>query len=162
MTSIIIFSSNKKTKFISEIIQEKLDANLVEIKDLNKKSGFIGNIKNNYNALRSNNTDIFPETIDLIGYDLIIIGSPSTFGGISPSISTFIEKNSFKNKKVVIFTTTNSGQGYDVLKHMKKKIESKGGTILNSFIMRVNNKSKTEIKINTLKIIKELDLDLYA
>lgn len=162
MTSIIIFSSNKKTKFISEIIQEKLEANLVEIKDLNKKSGFIGNIKNNYNALRSNNTDIFPETIDLIGYDLIIIGSPSTFGGISPSISTFIEKNSFKNKKVVIFTTTNSRQGYDVLKHMKKKIESKGGTILNSFIMRVNNKSKTEIKINTLKIIKELDLDLYA
>jgi flavodoxin len=162
MTSIIIFSSNKKTKFISEIIKEKIDAEIVEIKDLNKKSGFIGNIKNNYNALRSNNTNIFPETIDLNSYDLIIIGSPSTFGGISPSISTFIEKNSFENKKIVIFTTTNSRQGYDVLKHMKKKIESKGGTILNSFIMRVNNKNDTEIKINTLKIIKELDLDLYA
>jgi flavodoxin len=162
MTSIIIFSSNKKTKFISEIIKEKIDAEIVEIKDLNKKSGFIGNIKNNYNALRSNNTNIFPETIDLNSYDLIIIGSPSTFGGISPSISTFIEKNSFENKKIVIFTTTNSRQGYDVLKHMKKKIESKSGTILNSFIMRVNNKNDTEIKINTLKIIKELDLDLYA
>lgn len=162
MTSIIIFSSNKKTKFISEIIQEKIDAEIVEIKDLNKQSGFIGNIKNNYNALRSNNTDIFPETIDLINYDLIIIGCPSTFGGISPAISTFIEKNSFKNKKVVIFTTTNSRQGYDVLKHMKTKIETNGGTILNSFIMRVNNKSEDEIKINTLKIIKELDLDLYA
>ena len=162
MTSIIIFSSNKKTKFISEIIREKIDAEIVEIKDLNKKSGFIGNIKNNYNALRSNNTDIFPETIDLISYDLIIIGSPSTFGGISSAISTFIEKNSFENKKVVIFTTTNSRQGYDVLRHMKKKIESNGGTILNSFIMRVNNKSNAEIKINTLKIIKELDLDLYA
>ena len=93
---------------------------------------------------------------------MIIIGSPSTFGGISSAISTFIEKNSFENKKVVIFTTTNSRQGYDVLRHMKKKIESNGGTILNSFIMRVNNKSNAEIKINTLKIIKELDLDLYA
>ncbi|MBE6485769.1 MAG: flavodoxin family protein [Methanosphaera stadtmanae] len=162
MTSIIIFSSNKKTKLISEIIREKIDAEIVEIKDLNKKSGFIGNLKNNYNALRSNNTDIFPETIDLISYDLIIIGSPSTFGGISPSISTFIEKNSFENKKIVIFTTTNSRKGYDVLKHMKNKIETNGGTILNSFIMRVNNKSNSEIKINTLKIIKEMDLDLYA
>ena len=162
ISSIIIFSSNKKTKFISQIIQEKIESEIVEIKDLNKKSGILGNIKNNYNALRSNNTDIYPETIDLNGYDLIIVGSPSTFGGISPSISTFIENNSFKNKKVVIFTTTNSRQGYDVLKHMKKKIEKNGGIILNSFIMRVNNKSENEIKINTLKIIKELDLDLYS
>ena len=45
---------------------------------------------------------------------------------------------------------------------MKKKIENNGGIILNSFIMRVNNKSENEIKINTLKIIKELDLDLYS
>ena len=90
MSSIIIFSSNKKTKFISQIIQEKIESEIVEIKDLNKKSGILGNIKNNYNALRSNNTDIYPETIDLNGYDLIIVGSPSTFGGISPSISTFI------------------------------------------------------------------------
>ncbi len=162
MTSIIIFSSNNKTKFISKIIQEKIDAELVEIKDLNKKTGFLGNIKNNYNALRSNNTDIYPESIDLTNYDLIIIGSPSTFGGISPAISTFIEKNDFENKKIIIFTTTNSRQGYEVLKNMKNKLEKKNGIILNSFIMRVYNKSEEELKLNTLKIIKELDLDLYS
>jgi len=61
-----------------------------------------------------------------------------------------------------MFTTTNSRQGYDVLKNMKKKLESKGGIIVNSFIMRVNNKSEDELKINTLKIIKDLDLDLYS
>lgn len=162
MTSIIIFSSNKKTKFISEIIQEKIYADIIEIKDLNKKRGILGNLQNNYNALRSNNTNIQPETIDLNGYDLIIIGSPSTFGGISPAISTFIDKNSFKNKNIIMFTTTNSRQGYDVLKNMKNKLESKGGIILNSFIMRVNNKNEDELKINTLKIIKDLDLDLYS
>ncbi|HII08207.1 MAG TPA: flavodoxin [Methanosphaera sp.] len=162
MTSIIIFSSNNKTKFISEIIQEKIYADIIEIKDLNKKRGFLGNIQNNYNALRSNKTNIQPERIDLQGYDLIIIGSPSTFGGISPAISTFIDNNSFKNKNIIMFTTTNSRQGYDVLKNMKKKLESKGGIIVNSFIMRVNNKSEDELKINTLKIIKDLDLDLYS
>lgn len=162
MTSMIIFSSNKKTKFISEIIQEKIDADLVEIKDLNKKRGFFGNIQNNYNAFRSNNTLIDPEKVDLTGYDLVIIGSPSTFGGVSPAISTFIDKNSFKNKNVIIFTTTNARQGYDVLKHMKNKIEIKGGTIINTFIMRVNNKSEDELRINTIKIIRDLDLDLYS
>lgn len=162
MTSIIIFSSNKKTKFISEIIQEKIYADITEIKDLNKKRGFFGNLQNNYNAIRSNNTDIDPETIDLNSYDLIIIGSPSTFGTLSPAISTFIDKNSFKNKNIILFTTTNSRQGYDVLRSMKNKIETKGGNIINSFIMRVNNKSEDELKINTLKIIKELDLDIYS
>lgn len=162
MTSIIIFSSNKKTKFISGIIQEKIYSDIVEIKDLNKKTGFLGNLQNNYNALRSNNTEIHPETIDLTSYDLIIIGSPSTFGGISPAISTFIDKNSFENKNIIMFTTTNSRQGYDVLKSMKNKLESKGGRIINSFIMRVNNKSEDELRINTLKIIRDLDLDLYS
>lgn len=162
MTSIIIYSSNKKIKFITKIISEKINSKIVEIKDLNKKSGLFSNIKNNINALRSNETEIKPESIDLSKEDLIIIGSPSTFGNISPAISTFIDKNSFKNKNVIIFTTTNSRQGYDVLNQMKKKIEEKEGIIVNSFIMRVNNKSDEELKLNTLKVIKQLDLDLYT
>ncbi|RAP44832.1 MAG: hypothetical protein BZ135_07300 [Methanosphaera sp. rholeuAM6] len=162
MTSIILYSSNKKIRYISHVIQEKIGADIVEIKDLNKKTGFFSNLKNNYNAIRSKNTPIQPETIDLNVYDLILIGSPSTFGGISPAISTFIDKNSFKNRNIIIFTTTNSHTGYDVLNTMKERIEQKGGNIINTFIMRVNNKDNEQLKINTLKLIKQLDLDLYA
>jgi flavodoxin len=162
MTSIIIYSSNREIKYITKIIQEKIESELVEIKDLNKESGFLGNIKNNYNAIRSHETNIYPETIDLNRYDLILIGSPSIFGGISPAISTFINNNSFKNKNVIIFTTTHTRQGYDVLNKMKSPIEEKGGNIINSFIMRVNNKSEEELTINTLKVIKKLDLDIYS
>ncbi len=162
MTSIIIFSKNNKMKYVSSIIKEKTYSDIIEIKDLERKSGFLGRFKNNYNALRSNKTRIEPETITLNDYDLILIGSPSTFGSVSPAISTFIEKNTFKNKNVIIYTTTNSRQGYEVLRQMKNKIEEKGGTIVNSFILRVNNKSDDEIKINTIKVIKELDLDLYT
>ncbi len=161
MTSIILYSTNNKIRYISQIIQEKTNSKCVEIKDLKKKTGFMGNLRNNFNALSSKKTDIEPEHIDLTSYDLILIGTPSTFGGISPAISTFIDKNSFKNKNIILFTTTNSRQGYDVLNKMKKKIENKEGKIINTFIMRVNNKNKEELKINTLKVIKELDLDLY-
>ena len=162
MTSIILYSANKKIRYISKIIQEKIEADIVEIKDLNKKKGFLSNLKNNYNAIRTKHTNIAPETINLKDYDLIIIGSPSTLGGISPAISTFIDKNIFKNKNIIIFTTTNSHTGYDVLNSMKEKIEEKEGNIINTFIMRVNNKNDEELKINTLKLIKELDLDLYS
>lgn len=162
MTSIILYSSNKQIKYISNIIKEKIFSDIVEIKDLNKKTGFLSNLKNNYNAVRSKNTTIEPETINLESYDLILIGTPSTLGGISPAISTFIEKNSFKNKNIIIFTTTNSRTGYDVLNSMKEKLEEKEANIINSFIMRVNKKNNEQLKINTLKLINELDLDIYS
>ena len=43
-----------------------------------------------------------------------------------------------------------------------KKIEEKNAYILNSFIIKIGNKSDDELKINTLKVLKELDLDLYT
>ncbi|WP_323735575.1 hypothetical protein PXD04_06660 [Methanosphaera sp. ISO3-F5] len=162
MTSIIIFSSNKSIKIITTTLKEKLESDIAEIKDLNKKQGFLKNIRNNINALRSQETSIEPEIIDMTGYDLIILGCPSTLGGISPAIKTFISKNNFKDKNIIIFTTTNTGQGYDVLKQIKEKLEDKEAHIVNSFIMRVNNKSEEELKINTIKLIKQLDIDLYS
>lgn len=162
MTSIIIYSSNNKIKTISNTLAEKTESDIQEIRDLQKKNGIFNNIRNNFNALRSQHTHIEPETIDLKRYDLIIIGCPSTFGGLSPAMNTFISKNEFNNKNIIIYTTTNTGKGYDVLKQMKEKLELKGAHIINSFIMRVNNKSDEELKINTIKLIKELDIDLYT
>jgi len=162
MSSIIIFSSSKKMKIINKTLKEKTNSDCIEIKDLKKKNGFLNNIKNNFNALRSQKTNIEPEKVDLEKYDLILLGSPSTLGSISPAINTFLDKNDFTNKNVIIYTTTNTGKGYDVLKQMKQKVEEKGGIVLNSFIMRVNNKSDEELKINTIKLIKDLDIDLYV
>ena len=162
MTSIIIFSSNKSIKIITTTLKEKLESDIAEIKDLNKKQGFLKNIRNNINALRSQETSIEPEIIDMTGYDLIILGCPSTLGGISPAIKTFISKNNFKDKNIIIFTTTNTGQGYDVLKQIKEKLEDQEAHLVNSFIMRVNHKSEEELKINTIKLIKQLDIDLYS
>lgn len=162
MTSIIIFSSSKKMKIITRTLADKTESDLIEIKDLKKKNGFFNNIKNNFNALRSQQTNIEPETVDLEKYDLILLGCPSTLGGLSPAINTFISKNEFYGKNIIIYTTTNTGQGYEVLKQMKEKLERKGGHVINSFIMRVNNKSDEELKINTIKLIKQLDIDLYT
>lgn len=162
MTSIIIFSSNNKIKVITNTLKEKTESDCIEIKDLQKKNGLLNNIRNNINALTSNRTQIQPETVNFDEYDLIILGSPSTFGNPSPAINTFIDKNSFKDKDVIIFTTTNTGQGYEVLTQMKNRIEEKQGHVVNSFIMRVNNKTDEQLKINTIKLIKQLDIDLYT
>ncbi|OED30147.1 flavodoxin [Methanosphaera sp. WGK6] len=161
MAVLVTYSTNNKTKIVSEFLANRVNADCIEIKDLNIKKGFFNNIRNNYNALRSKKTDINPEVIDLEKYNLILIGTPTILGNPSPAILTLIENCNFKNKDVIIFTTTHTTQGHSVLNEMKKSIELKGGRIINAFIIRVNDKSKEDIIKSTLRVIYELDLDLY-
>lgn len=62
---------------------------------------------------------------------------------------------------MIIYTTTNSKQGTGVLNELKKRVEIRGGRIINSFIVRVNDKSNDELIRNTLKVLYELDLEIY-
>lgn len=161
MTVLVTYSSNNKTRIVSEFIAKRVNADCIEIKDLKRKNGFFNNIKSNFNAIRLNKTEIDPETIDLEKYELILLGTPSTLGNPSPAILTLIDNCNFKNKDVIIYTTTNSKQGTSVLNELKKQIEKQGGRIINSFIVRVNDKSEEELIRNTLKVIYELDLEIY-
>lgn len=162
MSVIIVFSSGKEIRLISHVMAERIECETIEIKDLKRKNGIINNIISNYNAVRYNKTNIEPEHMNFDKNNLILIGTPSTMGNPSPAIITFIENNNFKNKNIILFTTTNSMQGHSILNDMKKRIEKKGGIIINSFIMRVNNKSEDELKNNTLLVLHKLDIDLYS
>jgi len=162
MTILVTYSENKEIRIISQFIADRIHSDCIEIKDLNKKSGFFNNIISDYKALRSSFTTIEPNSIDFSEYNLILLGSPSILGKPSPAILTLINNCDFKNKDVIIYTTTRSSKGTSVLKELKKKIESKGGKILNSCIFRVNEKTEEELIMNTLKVIYELDLDLYV
>ena len=159
MSSIIIYAEDPKTKFISEIISEKISSECVEIKEIRNNKGFLGNILDSLNNHK--NIEIKPKNIDLSNKYLILIGCQSHFGRPTPSILKFIKNNDFKSKNVIIFTTTTSRSDYDVLKALKKEVEKQSGNVINSFIMRVNDKNKNQLRINTIKLIKELDLDLY-
>ena len=53
-------------------------------------------------------TDIKPETIDLSQYNLIFLGSPIWWYRPAVPLWTFVEKNNFKDKIVVLFNTFNS------------------------------------------------------
>ncbi|WP_288976126.1 flavodoxin [uncultured Methanosphaera sp.] len=161
MSVLVTYSSNNKIKIVSEFIANRIDADSIEIKDLKRKNGFFNNIRNNYNAICLNQTEISPEVIDFTNYNLILLGTPSTCGNPSPAILTLIDNCNFKNKDVIIYTTTNSKQGTGVLNELKKRVEIRGGRIINSFIVRVNDKSNDELIRNTLKVLYELDLEIY-
>ena len=161
MSLLIVYSSGKHIQYVSEIIQERYDADIVEIKDLNRKKGFLNNIKSNYTAFRNNTTQITPESVDLSGYNLVLLGCPSTLGNISPALNTLIANCDFTGKDVIIYTTTNSTKATSVLKQIKQAVDDKGANVVNSFIIRTHNKSRQELLVNTVKLLPQLDIDLY-
>ena len=73
----------------------------------------------------------------------------------------FIKNNDFKNKNIIIFTTTSNKEAYKILKVMKQNVEQSNGEVINSFFMKTSNKNDDEILISTVKLVKKLDLDLY-
>ncbi len=163
MSVLITYSTSNKIKVVSDVIAQRLNADTIEIKDLNRKKGFMNSFRNNFNAIRSNQTEIRPSSIDFSEYDLIFIGSPASFRNPSPAILTLINNCDLRHKDVIIYTTTNASRGgYSVLKTMKDRIEAKGGRIINSFIIRVNNKTEKELILSTLRVIHELDLEIYT
>lgn len=161
MSLLIVYSSGREIQYISHIIKDKFNADIIEVKDLNRKSGFFNNIKSNFNALHSTNTDIDPKTIDLDDYNLILLGCPSTMGNASPAIKTLISNCDFTNKNVILYTTTKATNATSVLKQMKILVEERKGVVVNSFIQRVNDKSEQDLMVNTIKLLPHLDIDLY-
>ncbi|WP_052833584.1 flavodoxin family protein [Staphylothermus hellenicus] len=62
-------------------------------------------------------------------YDLVFIGSPVWAGKPTPAINAFISK-------AVIFVTMAMHGGKSAVKVLRRRIESKGGKIIGSFIIR--------------------------
>lgn len=161
MSLIIVYSSGKEIQYVSNIINEHYESDIIEVKDLKRKNGFFNNIINNFNAFANNDTEISPEVIDFDDYNLVLLGCPSTLDNISPALNTLIKNCNLSGKNVIIFTTTRSTGGTNVLKQIKKAVENKGGNVVNSFIVRTNNKTEQEILVNTVRLLPQLDIDLY-
>jgi flavodoxin len=117
-TVILYYSLTGYTRVCCEALQEALGADLIEIKDLKRRSGKWGFFKTAWASMFGMNTRIDPKNPDLSLYTNVILGSPNWTAKLSMAIRTLIDKNRFDGKKVIIFTTTNA--------YVKEKHEEKG------------------------------------
>ena len=72
-TLILYYSLTGNTRAGCEALQRELDATIVEIRDLRKRSGKWGFFKTAIGSLFGRHTKIEPETPDFTGYDNIIL-----------------------------------------------------------------------------------------
>jgi flavodoxin len=161
-TMILFYSRTRKTAMVARTLAQEVNADYIEITDVNDREGALNYLKASVDAFRENKTLIKPETVDLTDYDLIYVGSPTWASKPAPAIITLIDQCNFQGKDVILFATMGGSGGRKVIERMREKIEPRGGRMIKSFLVKTGNK-KTEKLIDDVKrIVQEEDLPIYG
>lgn len=104
---VVFYTYTGHTKYIAEMIKEKLNCDILEIKTVKPYSKDYDLVVEEYQ-----NNESVKETpkieeigIDLSKYNEIIIGSPVWWYTITPPIRTFLKENDLSGKTIIPFAT---------------------------------------------------------
>ncbi len=133
---VVIYSSSGNTKAVANEIVELFDADTVVIK-AEEYEGFWGGFNASDDAWDEvKTTKIIHEYVDMDKYNLVFLGSPIWWYRPAVPLWTFIEKNNFDGKKVVLFNTFNSKFEQKFIDEFKNIIVDKGGDLIDHIYIR--------------------------
>ena len=156
MRAIVIFYSlTNKTRLVSQVVADGLNAKLLEIKErkqrtLNGSTYFWGG----FAAITNKASNINPTEVDLSQYDTVFIGSPVWASRPTPAINSFIYKTNFRNQGIVPFFTMAGDNADKALANIKTKISRSHGEVIGSFAIQSYGKTNDEILAKAKEAIK--------
>ncbi|EPY2280932.1 flavodoxin family protein [Clostridium sporogenes] len=112
MKSLIVFYSLEgHTKFISNIIAEELDCDLLQLKPEKEipETGIGRFFRGGKSAIFNEKPSLKNQIPNLNEYDTIFIGTPIWAGRYTPAINTFVSENKIKEKNVAFFACHGGG-----------------------------------------------------
>ncbi|MBL0713936.1 MAG: hypothetical protein JJV98_09550 [Desulfosarcina sp.] len=102
---------------------------------------------------------ITPEIVDMEKYRLVFIGSPIWGYRPAPPLWTFVEKNDFQEKNVILFNTFNSRFKSGEIEKFRGALAKKGGKLIDHIFIRRGRvyyqKSGEQLLEESREIIKE-------
>ncbi|RXE56734.1 ArsR family transcriptional regulator [Methanoculleus taiwanensis] len=126
---IIYHSETGNTRSVAERVARETGADLVEVKDLAGYSKAGMYLKGAPRAMRGEKADIQPESIDVSGYDTIVLGSPVWAFSPTPAVNAAIDAlQGIEGKNVVVFCTSGGMPGR-TLETMKAMLGERGATV---------------------------------
>lgn len=104
---VVFYSYTGHTRYIANIIKEKLNCDILEIKPIKPYSTDYNTVVDQYqNNERAKETPIIEKVnIDLNEYSKIIVGTPVWWYTITPPIRTFLKENDLSGKTIIPFAT---------------------------------------------------------
>lgn len=121
---VVYYSKTGNTERVAKDIAVKLNADLEKIEDQKARQGFFNTLAAAKDALKKNQTEIAAPTKQASAYQLVIVGTPTWMGHITPAVRTYLSKNAGQFKKFAFFTTAgNTGP-----EKLAAEIEAVSGT----------------------------------
>jgi hypothetical protein len=133
---VVYYSRTGNTRAIAETVREVLGCDIQEIKDMKDRSGFFGYIGGMIDSKKNPITEISPRKVNIKDYDLLVIGSPGWGVKLTPAINTFINRTDFTGKKVILFGVASARIKQATLDEYSQVIISKGGKVIDTFIIK--------------------------
>ncbi len=133
---VVYYSRSGNTAALAREIARGLEADTIRIESREYPLDFKGWRNAAGDALKGSLPEITPEVVDLKKYRLVFLGAPIWFWRPAPPLWTFVEKNSFIGKNVVVFNTFNSGFKEDEMEVFRKRIREKGGSFIDHVFVR--------------------------
>ena len=117
-------------------IARRMQADILRIETKSYGLDFKGWLQANGDSRSRKQVDISPAVVNLHRYRLIFLGSPIWWYRPSPPLWTFVEKNDFSGKEVVLFNTFNSKFKTEPIKEFQREVEEKGGRLIDHIFIR--------------------------
>jgi len=152
---VVYYSLTDKTKLVSQVIAEALNATLVEIKETKpRKLGPLVYLIGSFAATINRGSEINPIDVDLEQYEPIFIGSPIWNSRPAPAINSFIYQTNFEGRSVIPFFTMGGNNAEKALANITAKIERSQGKVAGSFAITSYGVSDEEIIARAKEVIK--------
>jgi flavodoxin len=153
---VVYYSLTGKTKLVSQVIAEALNATLLEIKEIKpRKLGPFVYLTGGFAAVMNRGSKINPIDVDLKQYERIFIGSPNWGSRPAPAINSFIYQTNFEGRSIIPFITMGGNNSEKALANITAKIEKSQGKVAGSFAITSSGLSDEEIIARAKEAIKE-------
>ncbi len=129
-TAIVFYSYSGKTRAWAEKYKTTLeDAQVFEVKEKKNRNGFTAVIPGCIQAASLRRVPVVPESIDLSGFDRIVIAAPIWASHPAPAFNS-IAAMVPSGKEVELFITSSSGNSERGKKKVIKSFEDRGITVV--------------------------------
>jgi len=152
---VVYYSLTGKTRLVSQVIAEALNAKLVEIEEKRPIPIPFVYLSGGFAALTNRGREINPVDVDLKQYETIFIGSPTWGSRPAPAINSFIYQTNFEGRSVIPFFTMAGDTSEKALANITVKIEKSQGKVAGSFAITSHKVSNEEIIARAKEAIKK-------
>jgi flavodoxin len=149
---VVYYSRSGNTEALAREIARKLEADIVRIESGTYSLDFKGWRKASKDARSETYAKIEPGVVDMSKYRLVFLGSPIWWFRPAPPLWTFVEKNDFSGKNVILFNTFNSRFKPEKIQEFRRKTEEKGGKLVDHIYIR---RGRIYYQKNGVELIQE-------